>query len=264
MSLTTDRPAGPPEAPRIDPRIRQRRIAVRRDEGRRRLLRLLVALGVLLLVLLAALAVHSPLLDVDRVEVRGARSVDPAEVVSASGVDRGAAMLRLDVGSATERVAALPWIDEVEVRRDYPGTVEIVLTERTPAGVVAHGADEALVDRDGRVLGPVEARFDDLARLLVDEPLPGAGEVVAGADEALAVLAAVSDEIDRPAEVALDADGLRLELEDGPVAHLGAATRIDAKLRSLSTMLTQVDLACAARIDVSSPDRPVLTREDSC
>jgi len=46
--------------------------------------------------------------------------------------------------------------------------------------------------------------------------------------------------------------------------RFGPATQLDAKVRSLRTVLDQVDLTCAALIDVRSPGSPVLTREEGC
>ena len=62
-------------APPIDPRLRARRIEVRRVEGRRRLQRL-VDMGLLAMVVAAFLgALWTPLLDVDEVRVEGAGAV---------------------------------------------------------------------------------------------------------------------------------------------------------------------------------------------
>ena len=51
-----------------------------------------------------------------------------------------------------------------------------------------------------------------------------------------------------------------------PASRCASATptQVDAKVRSLRTVLEQVDLTCAAVIDVRSPGSPVLTREEAC
>jgi hypothetical protein len=59
-------------------------------------------------------------------------------------------------------------------------------------------------------------------------------------------------------------DGLRGTLAEGIEVRFGAPDRLDAKVRSLATVLQQVDLACASVIDVRSPGSPVLTREEGC
>ena len=53
-------------------------------------------------------------------------------------------------------------------------------------------------------------------------------------------------------------------LESGVEVRFGEATLVEAKVRSLRTMLDRVDLTCLAEIDLRLPGSPVLTREEGC
>ena len=57
-------------------------------------------------------------------------------------------MFRADIDSAQAAFQELPWIDSAMVRRRFPETVEIILTERVP---VAHWRAGGLVDSKGNV-----------------------------------------------------------------------------------------------------------------
>ncbi len=81
MTTTETKPTA-----RINPRIRERRIEVQREAGRRRLRVLLVVSSVLSAVGLAFLAVTSPVLDVDHIRIVGAQHVTLAQVRAASSV----------------------------------------------------------------------------------------------------------------------------------------------------------------------------------
>lgn len=48
------------------------------------------------------------------------------------------------------------------------------------------------------------------------------------------------------------------------VAHLGPLSRAPEKLAALETVLSQVELGCVAAIDVTVPDKPVLSRLEAC
>src|ERR1700682_1439022 len=98
--MTTAPPAPPglppgtriPRLP-IDPRIRQRRIEVRRDEGRRRL-RFVCVLVVAALVAAAGLGIPpSRLLAVPHVEVSGAAHTSREQVLAAAGLGHGRLMM---------------------------------------------------------------------------------------------------------------------------------------------------------------------------
>ena len=92
--------------------------------------RLKAVLGVICAVVWARVALRSPLLDVDRVQVVGAERVAVADVTRAAGSGPGTPLVDVDLGGARAGVAALPWVDEVRVTRHWPGTVRIVVTER--------------------------------------------------------------------------------------------------------------------------------------
>lgn len=259
---TVDRPVAP-----IDPRIRARRIEVRRGQGRRRLQRL-VDLGLLVAVGAGfALALRSPLLDVDRVRVDGAERTDDQQVLAAAGVEAGQQLVDLDLRAVATRVADLPWVAEAEVARGLDGLVTIVVQERVPVAVVGTAGAAVLVDAGGRALGPVADQPDAASGLVLIEGLsdvPAPGAYLTDGDDALALatrLAAVAPGLVQRLTVGEDLRGV---LASGIQVRFGEVGQLEAKVRSLDTVLRQVDLTCAAVIDVRVPDSAVLTREEGC
>lgn len=269
---TTERRPQPavPEVPPIDPRIRARRIEVRRDAGRRRLRRL-VSVGLVALVAAGfAVAVRTPLLDVEEVRVAAGRHTSADQVLEAADIAVGEQLVDLDLAAIGRRVAALPWVDEVTVHRRLGGAVDLHVTEREPVAIVGTGPDGVVVDRAGRVLARADAVPDIAARLVavqvaVDDGPPQLGAFLPReGQDALALAgrlaAAVPGAI---AEVVLGED-LVATLTQGGEVRFGDTTRLAAKLRALATMLEQVDLTCLAQIDVRLPGSPVLTRREGC
>ena len=254
----------PPEVP-IDPRIRARRIEVRRHEGRRRLARL-VDLGLLLgVAALFAAALWTPLLDVDAVRVRGVAHLGETAVRDAAGIHRGDPLVSVDVTEVGRRVAALPWVAQVEVARGVEGEVVLTVTERTPVAVVDTKDGPLLVDREGRVLGPPsDAAGAAVVSLSGAAGVPDPGGYL---DPALLVPLAIAARVVEqvPGMIAsMDGDSLVATLAEGGEVAFGDASSLDGKLRSLETVLRQVDLTCLARIDLRLPGSPVLTREEGC
>ena len=107
---------------RIDPRIRARRIAVAREQGRRRLRVVLVVLTRLRGASGRAwLVVQSPMLDVDHIVVTGIPPERVAAVIAASGVHRRDPLLLVSTGAVARRVEQVPGIGSVHVSRELPG-----------------------------------------------------------------------------------------------------------------------------------------------
>ena len=251
----------------VDPRIRARRVAVQRDQGRRRLRRLVALTGVVGLTAAAWGAIQSPLLDVDRIDVAGTGHTDPAAVTEAAGVERGAALATVDLDAVAERISALPWVQTVDVSRGWPSTLKVRIVERSPvAAVPAQDGGWVLVDPSGRQLTVVPEPPAEVVRLEVAplRPEPGA-ELAPRAALVLRLATTVPDEL-RPVVVALRPGGAGAEatvrLPDGATAVvlLGPVEQARSAWAALATVLDDVDLARVATIDVRVPAAPALTR----
>jgi cell division septal protein FtsQ len=253
----------------IDPRIRARRIEVQRGMGRRRLQRL-VDLGLLLAVAAGfAGALRSPLLDVDRVVIAGNEHTPADLVVEQAGISEGEQLMDLDLAAAGARVAALPWIDEVDLHRGLDGRVDLRVTERTPVAVLGEGPEAVLVDAEGRALAlsaaepALSASLVQLAGLSAHPPQPG--EFLSSSARQALDLARRLVEVTPGVVLEVDANGSIVGTPpEGPQLRFGPPTQLDAKVRDLRAVLDQVDLTCAAVIDVRAPGSPVLTREEGC
>jgi cell division protein FtsQ len=252
----------------IDPRIRARRIEVARTAGKRRLQRVF-ELGVVVLVAAGfLLALRSPLLDVERVQVAGAATTPSEAVVAAAAVDAGDQLVDVDVAAVGDRVAALPWVHTAHVSRSVDGTVSIRVTEREPVAVARTGAGRLLVDVDGRVLGTVRAHREQ-ARGLVGVT---AAEVTAGQGEwlpdhlspALLLAQQLGTSVPGWVDEVRAAPELVATIRSGGEVRFGDTSRLEAKLVAFGTIVGQVDLDCLAVLDLRLPGNPVLTREDRC
>jgi cell division protein FtsQ len=254
----------------VDPRMRSRRIGVRREAGRRRLRRATLVLAIVAAAVGSLAAARSPVLDVDHVTVSGAQRTDAAAVVRAAGIERGDPMIGVDAGAAADRVERLPWVGRVRVVRAWPATVKIEVHERAPAAVIqVTEARVALVDGGGRVLA-IEPSGSEA------QPADGGPVTLTGVDgrvaegewlpldsrAALAVALAARERL--PGVVASVSTELDAALVEGGMVRFGSADRIDDKLTAVETVLDQVDTGCLDTLDVRVPGSPALTRDGGC
>ena len=256
-----------PSQPSMDPRLRARRIAVRRDEGRRRLHRL-IALGAVALAIVVGVAVtQSPLLDVDHITVAGAAHTSPDTIRQATGIRSHQPMTNVDLDRARRGILALPWVQTVSVARRWPSTVRVVVTERTPVAAVPAGpAGFALVDATGRVLEVSPTAPQGFVVLGNVPPAGAPGTSLAPeAGDALTVSTKLLPQLaPKVAAVAVAPDGVELQLAAGGKVRLGPATDVLAKLVATDTVLTQVDVKHLGTLDVRVASAPSLTQGDSC
>lgn len=249
----------------VDPRLRARRVEVRRDAGRRRFRRVALVGSVVLLSLAAYGVVRSPLLAVREIRVTPTAHVDEAEILRASGIDDGTPMIDVNQGAVAARLEAVPWVANAKVTRSWPGTVTISVTERSAAAQLHVGDHWYLLDESGRVLGLNTDALDLPVIEGLDPADPGA--VIAGAAPALRLASNLPPRLvsrvkavrHGKADAALD-----LVLVGGGVIRFGSTDQLDRKIVAAVTMLDNVEAKCLGTVDVQVPNAPTLTPTPAC
>lgn len=251
-----------------DPRIVERRHGVEMDRRRRRRRVLAAALVVASAGVGAWMLAHSALLDVDTIDVQGMSYLVADDVVAASGVAVGDALVRVNGGSVVAAVTANPWVAEASVRRSWlDGRVVVQVVERVPvaAVVTSTGDGFALVDSSGQVLAVVS---DSPGLPVVTGVIPGQpGERLDPVDRGVIVAASgLPPGLASRVEAVTPGENGRIELllNDGAVVVFGGVGDLETKIRTVQTVLATVDMQCVAVIDVGVADTAVLTRGESC
>jgi len=207
-----------------------------------------VALAVLVAVVAVAVWVvwYSPLLTVKEVRVVGAVNVSADSVRQAAAVPAGIQLARVGTGGIVERVAALPRVASVEVRRGWPNVLVVVVTERRPLAVARDGSGWTYLDATGARFGSLATVPRGMATLSADNDT--------AMSSAIAVYAALPKPLAaRVASVAARTrDDVVVTLADGTTVQWGDASQSDRKAAVLAALLK----VRASSYDVSAPDLP--------
>lgn len=227
--------------------------AVAAQRSRRRRLVLAITVPLLVLVLIAAgiwALGFSSLLAVSRVTVTGAKNLPQSSVVQVAAVPDGVPLARLDVDAVRQRVAGIAEVESAQVTRDWPHTIAIRITERTPAYVVHEGAGYLLVDRHGVGYRKVSDPVTGLPQVTADDPQPqllkSLATVVAALPKSLQHRTAT---IEAPTR-----DAIQLKLKNGAVVFWGSEEDSELKAEVVTPLLKQK----AKHYDVSAPGHPAI------
>jgi len=90
----------------------------------------------------------------ERIEMSRLRKLSRDEIVTLAGVKLGDSLLKLDLQHVAEQLEKNPWIENLNVRRRFPGTLSIEITERVPVAVVNMGYLYYLDDK-GEIFKPL-------------------------------------------------------------------------------------------------------------
>lgn len=257
----------PGEKPKMDERVRKRRISVKRSAGRRRL-RLLLFIAIPLVVIAGGLAaLSSSLFAVDDIVVTGNVYTTDADLEPILATVRGEPTLTIDTQKLEGQLAALPWVRRASADARFPHRLVITIVERDPAATYA-GTDGQwrVIDVDGGVIAVIEGGGQpaDLLPILGAGPDLAAGQNSGPAYQTLAQLATTLDGLPslRPAVASLAASGpdIAINLTTGAVVNLGSSNDLRAKLAVVLTLLSDPErkLEDITSINVSDPTKPAI------
>lgn len=138
-------------------RFRERRIAARRAEGRRRLRLVVIAGSIVAVIVVVLLLLASPLLSIRTVDVEGVVYADPERVGEVVASLRGDAILTADLHGAERALEEIAWVREARVSMHLPRRIAIQIDEREPIAFYrAVDGFNRVIDIDGRVLDVIE------------------------------------------------------------------------------------------------------------
>jgi cell division protein FtsQ len=225
----------------------------RRQRTRRRLTGpLLVLAAVVTLVAVAWGLLTSPLFAVRTITVKGTSRLTTGQVLAAAAIHRGSPLVRVDVSAVRRRVARLPAVAAVSVRRSWPHGVVIDVVERQPVAVVVGGGRDVLVDRGGVGFAAVAQPPPGLVPVYTPSAVSSRGAPAApDARAAVAVLQSLPPTVRREV-VGLQAPtaaGVVVELQDARQIIWGAPTDTARKLAAVRLLWRRG----ARVIDVTTP-----------
>jgi cell division protein FtsQ len=248
-------------APVVHPRVWQRRLAVLRDRGRKRLRWVVAGVAVLVVACVGLVVLHTPLLALRHATVRGAEHSGPEAVLQAAGLLDHPPLIDVDPATVAARVQRLPWVAHAVVVRNWPDDVTITVTERAPVGSIARpSGGVAVVDASGRVLAWQDAAPPGPVLVAPVVPGPPGAVLAGGARPALAVAAALPAALaGRVVQVSVGAgEVVTLDLGGGVHATLGRTDGLHAKLVALASVLGGAQVTGPAMIDVTVPGEPTV------
>jgi len=222
-----------------------------------------IALAGLIAVAAGAFASTWPGFDPRNVEVVGNRRVSAEQILAAAGVAPHVSIWLQNMGAIARRIQSIPYIGAVRIARIPPASLRIAVTEREPFAILRSAPEDAVVDRNLRVLEPA-AGDETLPELIVRPGIalrPGAFAATRDAVELRDAYEEITMRQIEPRVLALDRyGGLVVTLRDGLRVLFGQENDLGQKLTLVDAILAQVvrGQRRVAAIDVRAPAAPVV------
>jgi len=202
---------------------------------------------------------------ISAVQISGHAQLDEIEVLATLDLQPGSSLVTYDAGAALERLRASGWVASASVRKIYPGTLKIALTERRPMGLWQRGDLISLIDQSGAVI------TDDISGQFAALPLfvgHGAQSRARGfldlLDRYPAIRARVRAAVfvsERRWDLVLDND-VEIKLPEANVAAaLEELLRLNAESGLMTRDIVSVDLRLRNEVVVRLSDEAMIKRK---
>ena len=105
---------------------------------------------------------------VEDIEISGNRETSEIAVLQNLGLENSYSLQGVDIQRARGELLNLPWVADADVRKVYPSTLKVTLTERVPFALWQQEDGRLLmIEHDGNVIGPItEPKFKRLPLVL--------------------------------------------------------------------------------------------------
>lgn len=115
------------------------------------ILKLIIIIGVL--VGIGAFLFVSPVFNITEIQVENASKISANTYISLSEIKLGENIFRISKSKVRSAITKESYVEEVEIKRKLPGTVSIIVTERTPKYVIEkNGGIYMYIDKNGYYL----------------------------------------------------------------------------------------------------------------
>ncbi|GAA1493355.1 FtsQ-type POTRA domain-containing protein [Curtobacterium herbarum] len=217
--------------------------------------------GGVVVVLVASIlvAVFSPLMALQRIEVQGTDRVDAAEVRSALSGQIGTPLARIDLDEVKRRIAGFPLIESYVTEEEPPHTLVVTVTERTPVVAVQSGKSFDLVDPAGIVVQSTTKRPSGMPVADIGRAKLGSTVFRTMTEVVLAMPASVREQVSGIS--ASTSDDVTLTMGDGSSVVWGSPDESPAKATLLAALVKDHaarDKDSKVEYDVSAPDNGII------
>lgn len=198
---------------------------------------------------------------IGEISITGQTLTGEQAIFDALGVEPHTSTVSFDVEAARQRIAELPAVASVTVRKTYPGDLIVELTEHAPVARWRVDGITFVVDDAGEQIGEDRGAYGDLPLVVGDGANDDALAMIRALDQHETLkngLLALSRIADRRWDLIYDT-GLRVQLPELGVARaLNHLEDYQAQYQLLDRDLTVIDLRVANLVAV----RPTKTEEE--
>src|SRR5206468_6574288 len=114
------------------------------------------------------LFMSSDAMTITKISVAGNSRLSKGEVLALLEGVRGRNLLTVDLDAWRQTLLDTPWVADAEIRRAFPGTVAVTVSERQPLGIARINDSLYLIDQRAVIIDEFGPRYAELDLPVID------------------------------------------------------------------------------------------------
>ena len=121
---------------------------------RNKRIKLIIKIVILIAVLLGVLIylMLSPIFNIKNIIVEGNEQISSEQIISLSKIQKDMNLFKVSNKDTINSIKENPYVKKVEIKRNFPGTIEIDIEERVASFMLVYGSSYAYIDNQGYIL----------------------------------------------------------------------------------------------------------------
>jgi len=197
--------------------------------------RIALVMTVLLVAAVGVVLSLTVFFKIKNVDVSGDSGIyTPKQIISAGKIEFDSNLIRLSSNAVSKRIeTALPYIEDVQVIKKMPTTVELNITQATSAGYIKKGSSFVVVSTHGKVLEIVKKQPQKLPEIVGIEPQKvKVADMLSSENKAFLAIQSIYEKLGS----ALARDVTQINVSDGLNLAFTYRDRIDVRLGTESEL----------------------------
>ena len=225
-------------------------------------------LGFFILVFIVVAALFTPVFNITDITVKGNKVLTPREIITVSGIKRGANLFRINTDKAEKNIASLGYVDSVEVKRKFFARVEIDIVESVEVAYVTFSGNYVGLGADGKVIGITKSSDIKPKKAIISGygvKSVKKGSIIEGKSRRKteiirSLLTALKDNslVSSVKKIDIsDTDSIFVVMTSDTKINLGDSYQLDYKLKCVCAVLDELGEVRGGKIDVSDPSNVI-------
>lgn len=134
---------------------------------RNKKIKFIIKIFILIIVILGLMVylMLSPIFNIKNIQVQGNQKITSEQIISLSNIEKEMNMFKISNKDTILSIKENPYIETVKIKRKFPDSISIVVTERKVEFMLEYGSSYVYIDKKGYILETSATALENIVKI---------------------------------------------------------------------------------------------------